>query len=86
MCFALFLSLKHVIIKVELSECKERAALGWGRYKHNQQLQELRAAQEQLQEERRRWEAAKEEQERDFRAKEETMSRLQVLATLLVLI
>lgn len=64
--------------QVELAECKERAALGWGRYKHNQQLQELRAAQDQLQEERRHWQALKEEQERDYKAKEESMVKLQV--------
>jgi len=64
-------------LKVELAECKERAALGWGRYKHNQQLQELRAAQDQLQEERRHWQALKEEQERDYKAKEESMVKLQ---------
>jgi hypothetical protein len=36
-------------VQVELAECREKAALGWGRYKHNQQLEELRNLQEQLQ-------------------------------------
>ena len=61
--------------KVELAECKERAALGWGRYKHNQQLEELRVKQEQLAVERRNWARHREEQERELAEKLETMSR-----------
>lgn len=63
--------------KVELTECKERAALGWGRYKHNQQLEELRTLQEQLSHERRMWQAHKEEQEKDICDKQEVMNKMQ---------
>jgi len=63
--------------KVELTECKERAALGWGRYKHNQQLEELRTLQEQLSQERRMWQAHKEEQEKDICDKQEVMNKMQ---------
>jgi len=64
-------------LKVELAECKEREALGWGRYKHNQQLEEHRNLQEQLQEDRRLWMEQKQEQEHEFRQKQEAMSKLQ---------
>ena len=63
--------------KVELAECKERAALGWGRYKHNQQLEELRIKQEQMDYERRSWAKHKEEQERELTEKLEAMTRNQ---------
>merc|ERR1711892_1531737 len=63
--------------KVELTECKERAALGWGRYKHNQQLEELRTLQEQLSQERRMWQAHKEGQEKDICDKQEVMNKMQ---------
>jgi A-kinase anchor protein 13 len=61
--------------KVELAECRERAALGWGRYKHNQQLEELRQAQEQLVAERRSWARHREEQERELTEKLDGMAR-----------
>ena len=61
-----------------MAECKERAALGWGRYKHNQQLEELRTLQERLQEERRSWQEQKMEQEREYKQKQESMAKLQV--------
>jgi len=64
-------------LKVEVAECKERAALGWGRYKHNQQLEELRQLQEKLQDERRLWQQQKADQEKEFRQKQESMSKLQ---------
>ena len=63
--------------KVELAECKDRAALGWGRYKHNQQLEELRIRQEQLAVERRSWARHREEQERELQEKMEAMMRNQ---------
>ena len=63
-------------IKVELSECKERATLGYGRYKHNQQLEELRNLQEQLTSERRHWEQVKDEQEREMVEKSEQMTKM----------
>ena len=63
-------------IKVELSECKEKATFGYGRYKHNQQLEELRNLQEQLTSERRHWEQVKEEQERDMLEKSEQMTKM----------
>merc|ERR1719195_1598688 len=56
-------------IKVELHECKERATLGYGRYKHNQQLEELRNLQEQLSSERRSWQLFRDEQDRDLAEK-----------------
>merc|ERR550519_287335 len=55
--------------KVELAECKERAALGWGRYKHNQRLEELRVKQEQLAVEQKSWARKREEQEREMQEK-----------------
>jgi len=61
--------------KVELAECKERAALGWGRYKHNQQLEELRVKQEQLAVEQRSWARQREEQEREMQEKMEAVRR-----------
>ena len=64
-------------IKVELSECKERAALGWGRYKHNQQLEELRNLQEQLTQERRHWQVYRDEQDREITEAQDQMSRMQ---------
>ena len=64
-------------IKVELAECKERATLGYGRYKHNQQLEELRNLQEQLTRERREWQQHREEQDRDISDKQESMARMQ---------
>ena len=63
--------------KVELAECKERAALGWGRYKHNQQLEELRIKQEQLAVERRSWAKHREEQEREMAEKLDNMTKVQ---------
>ena len=63
-------------IKVELSECKEKATFGYGRYKHNQQLEELRNLQEQLTSERRHWEQVKDEQERDMMEKSEQMTKM----------
>jgi hypothetical protein len=68
-------------VQVELAECREKAALGWGRYKHNQQLEELRNLQEQLQEERRLWQETRQEQQQDLHHKKETMARLQVRQT-----
>ena len=67
-----------ILCQVELAECREKAALGWGRYKHNQQLEELRNLQEQLQEERRLWQDTKQEQQSDLQHKKETMAKLQV--------
>lgn len=64
-------------LRVELAECKERAALGWGRYKHNQQLEELRSLQEQLSRERREWAEQKAEQERQICDKTGELARLQ---------
>merc|ERR1719394_878893 len=64
-------------IKVELSECKERATLGYGRYKHNQQLEELRNLQEQLTQERRVWQQSRDEQEREIGDKQEQMNKMQ---------
>ena len=77
---------------MELAECKERAALGWGRcqtlflsfklidlilrrYKHNQQLEELRVKQEQLAVEQRSWARQREEQEREMQEKMEAVRR-----------
>jgi len=64
-------------IKVELSECKERATLGYGRYKHNQQLEELRNLQEQLTAERRSWEMHRDDMNRDMNDKQEQMNKMQ---------
>lgn len=64
-------------IKVELAECKERAALGWGRYKHNQQLEELRNLQEQLTQERRHWQVYRDEQDREISEAQDQMARMQ---------
>ena len=64
-------------IKVELAECKERAALGWGRYKHNQQLEELRNLQEQLSQERRHWQSYRDEQDREITEAQDQMGRMQ---------
>ena len=50
-------------IKVELSEQKERSNLGNGRYKHNQQVEELRMLQEQLNNEKKKWQEYKEDQD-----------------------
>jgi predicted patatin/cPLA2 family phospholipase len=61
-----------------LAECREKAALGWGRYKHNQQLEELRNLQEQLQEERRLWQETRQDQQNQLQHKKETMAKLQV--------
>eukprot|EP00088_Acartia_fossae_P033899 TRINITY_DN3477_c0_g1_i9.p1 TRINITY_DN3477_c0_g1~~TRINITY_DN3477_c0_g1_i9.p1 ORF type:complete len:1159 (+),score=471.85 TRINITY_DN3477_c0_g1_i9:327-3803(+) len=64
-------------LKVEVNEWKEKAALGLGRYKHNQQLEQLRTQQDQLTEERQVWATMKQEQERDFRTKQEQLAKLQ---------
>ena len=70
-------------IKVELSEHKERSNLGYGRYKHNQQVEELRMLQEQLNNEKKKWQEYKEEQEREIsiivQSLESTKARLQVM-------
>ena len=63
-------------IKVELHECKERATLGYGRYKHNQQLEELRNLQEQLSSERRSWQLFRDEQDRELADKQDTMNKM----------
>merc|ERR1719297_453245 len=63
-------------IKVELHECKERATLGYGRYKHNQQLEELRNLQEQLSSERRSWQLFRDEQDRELADKHDTMNKM----------
>ena len=70
-------------IKVELSEQKERSNLGNGRYKHNQQVEDLRMLQEQLNNEKKKWQEYKEEQEREIsiivQSLESTKARLQVM-------
>ena len=61
-----------------MCEWKEKAALGLGRYKQNQQLEHLRTQQDELVEDRRTWAIVKQEQEREFRTKQEALARLQV--------
>jgi len=64
-------------LKLEVTEWKEKAALGLGRYKHNQQLEQLRSQQEQLSEDRRSWAIKKQEQDKEFRSKSEALAKLQ---------
>ena len=61
-----------------MCEWKEKAALGLGRYKQNQQLEHLRTQQDELVEDRRTWAIVKQEQEREFRTKQEALAKLQV--------
>ena len=65
-------------MQVEVCEWKEKAALGLGRYKQNQQLEHLRTQQDELAEDRRTWAIVKQEQEREFRTKQEALAKLQV--------
>ena len=68
----------NALLQLEVSEWKEKAALGLGRYKHNQQLEQLRSQQEQLGEDRRSWAIKKQEQDKEFRTKSEALAKLQV--------
>ena len=42
-------------LKTELSEIREKSSVMGGRYKHNQQLQELRSLEERLGLEKKQW-------------------------------
>ena len=70
-------------IKVELQECKERAKVGYGRYKHNQLVEELRVLKEQLNNERKKLQQYKLEQENEIsiimQSLESTKARLKVM-------
>ena len=45
----------HFSLKTELSEIREKSSVMGGRYKHNQQLQELRSLEERLGQEKKQW-------------------------------
>lgn len=46
---------QYFSLKTELSEIREKSSVMGGRYKHNQQLQELRSLEERLGQEKKQW-------------------------------
>ena len=65
-------------MKSELSEVKEKSSVMGGRYKHNQQLEELRHLQDRLSHEKRAWNLERESMEQDMEMKKKELARTQV--------
>ena len=65
-------------MKIELAEARERASVIGGRYKHNQQLEELRNLQDRLSQERLAFQQEKDSFETEHKYKKESLKTMQV--------
>lgn len=65
-------------MKAEVCEVKEKSSVMGGRYKHNQQLEELRHLQERLGVEKAAWEQEREAMEQEMELKKKELARTQV--------
>ena len=65
-------------MKVELAETKERSLVMGGRYKQNQQLEELRHLQDRMAHEKRAWQLEREAAEQEMETKKRELLRTQV--------
>lgn len=65
-------------MKAEISEIRDRSSVMGGRYKHNQQLEELRNLQDRMVHEKRAWQKEKEAMEMEMEAKKKQMAKTQV--------
>ncbi|XP_040580355.1 uncharacterized protein cyst isoform X2 [Lepeophtheirus salmonis] len=65
-------------LKSDLNEARDRVHLSGGRYKHNQQLEELRNLQEQLTHEKLEWQREVSSKEQDLDDKKDKLNKAQV--------
>eukprot|EP00094_Tigriopus_californicus_P002858 TCALIF_02756-PA protein Name:"Similar to AKAP13 A-kinase anchor protein 13 (Homo sapiens)" AED:0.12 eAED:0.12 QI:0/0.64/0.6/0.73/1/1/15/1980/1495 len=64
-------------MKAEISEIRDRSSVMGGRYKHNQQLEELRNLQDRMVHEKRAWQKEKEAMEMEMESKKKQMAKTQ---------